>query len=113
MSREQAGENMSQSNATPMGNDTPMGNATAQSHGAPRDSDNAPVLSAATLGQLERICERLGADKERSPQMARQLVKRAGQLAVERGWSEAQALEYLLSLMLKASDGGKEPQSPL
>lgn len=84
--------------------------AAAQSQsGAP--AGEASALSTAALRQLERICEHLGADPQRSPQMARQLVKRAGQLARERDWSEAQALEHLLGLLLKASGSGEGPQT--
>lgn len=75
-------------------------------------SEAQPQISEAALAQLEQICERLGARPGNAPFMARQLVKRAGQLAVERDWSEAQALEHLLKLMLEASKGGGGSQSP-
>lgn len=99
MSKEQTTNGAPQSGAS----------TTANANTAPNVT---PALSEETLHQLERICEQLGAAPERSPQMARQLVKRARQLASERDWSEARALEYLLSLMFEASATGAEPQSP-
>lgn len=49
---------------------------------------------------LEKLCERLGADPERAPLMANQLIKRAAQVSQEKGITEVQAMEELLRLML-------------
>lgn len=87
--------------------------ATGSAGGNASNAGKETPLSEESLRQLQLICERFGAPPESSALMARQLVKRAGQLAVQRGQSEAAALQYLLSLMVEASKRGDEPQSPL
>lgn len=87
--------------------------AAGNAAGNASDAGKETPLSEESLRQLQLICERFGAPPESSALMARQLVKRAGQLAVQRGQSEAAALQYLLSLMVEASKQGDEPQSPL
>jgi hypothetical protein len=66
------------------------------------------------LEQLTVLCRRLGAPEGQAETMARQLIKRAGQLAVERGQSREQAMAYLLSLVTQGSAGDvpKEFQPP-
>jgi hypothetical protein len=50
------------------------------------------------IDQLIPLLTRIGASPEQAVRMAPQLIKRARQLSQERGVSEAQALQHLLSL---------------
>ena len=61
------------------------------------------------LNQLQEICRRLGASSAQAETMARQLLKRAEQLAVERKISPAQAMEHLLSVMVHGRKGEVPP----
>lgn len=54
---------------------------------------------------LTQLCERLGAAPAQAVAMAAQLLKRADQLAVQRGRSREEMLEHLLRLMVKGSAG--------
>ena len=51
------------------------------------------------ISQLAQILVALGCPAEKSPEMAAQLDKRAGQLAAEKNQTYEAALEYLIGLM--------------
>jgi len=55
--------------------------------------------------QLRALCERLGASPAQAARMASQLLKRAGQLAVERGIAREAALGHLLEVLVKGRNG--------
>jgi len=54
---------------------------------------------AADPSQVAAALARLGCPPERADVMAAQLLKRAQQLASERGWTETESLAHLLRLM--------------
>ena len=62
----------------------------------------------------------MGADEAQAQRMAKQLLKRADQIAVDRGCDRVQAMQYLLSVTRKGAqgetplgfEGGKPPDSP-
>ena len=56
-------------------------------------------------GQLTQLCERLGAPPAQAATMAAQLLKRADQLAVERGITREAALQGLLDVVIKGRAG--------
>ncbi len=55
--------------------------------------------------QLAQVCERLGAASAQASTMATQLLKRAAQLAAERGGTREAALARLLDLVVKGRSG--------
>ena len=55
--------------------------------------------------QLTELCVRLGAPSVQASTMAAQLLKRADQIAAERGVAREQALKNLLELMIKGRAG--------
>ena len=55
--------------------------------------------------QLRALCERLGANPTQAATMAAQLLKRAGQLAEERGLTREAALAHLLNVVVKGRNG--------
>lgn len=55
--------------------------------------------------QLVELCVGLGSPPAQAEVMARQLAKRAEQLALERGISRVDALRHLLELVVKARTG--------
>jgi hypothetical protein len=57
------------------------------------------------LEQLSRLCERLGAGRQQAQTMAAQLLKRADQIAAERGVTRAVALKGLLDVVVKGRAG--------
>ncbi len=57
------------------------------------------------LDQLAELCRRLGAPPEQAKVMAAQLLKRAEQLAVERGTTREAELRRLLDLVTKGRAG--------
>jgi hypothetical protein len=57
------------------------------------------------LAQLTEYCRRLGAPPEQAVIMARQLLKRAGQLAQERKLTREEAMAYLLRLVAQGNTG--------
>ncbi|MDP2139076.1 MAG: hypothetical protein Q8J74_14595 [Candidatus Didemnitutus sp.] len=62
------------------------------------------------IAQLTELCERLGAtSRVQAELMARQLVKRAEQLAAERGLSREAAMEHLLSVLVHGRRGEVPP----
>jgi hypothetical protein len=62
------------------------------------------------LEQLTIACARMGATPPQAETMARQLLKRAGQLALERNISREAALAYLLNLVIKGRAGELPPE---
>ncbi len=57
------------------------------------------------LAKLAEYCEKLGAPAKQAEAMARQMLKRAEQLAVERSQSREEALAYLLRLVRQGHTG--------
>ena len=57
------------------------------------------------LAKLAAYCLKLGAPPRQAETMARQLLKRAEQLAVERKQSQEEAMTYLLRLVAQGSTG--------
>lgn len=57
------------------------------------------------LEQLTALCGQLGAPPAQAQTMAAQLLKRAGQLAVERGVTREAALRGLLDVVIKGRAG--------
>jgi len=55
--------------------------------------------------QLIEFFKKSGANEKQSQTMANQLVKRAGQLSRQKGWTELEALEYLLKRIGEAQKG--------
>lgn len=55
--------------------------------------------------QLEELCRRLGAAPSQAATMATQLLKRADQLAAERGVPREEALRGLLEVLVKGRAG--------
>jgi len=66
------------------------------------------------LSYLTGLCAKLGAAPGRAEAMARQLMKRADQLVVQRNQTREQAMEYLLKLLVQGRSGEmpKEFQPP-
>ena len=61
------------------------------------------------LETLTEFCRRLGSPSAQAETMARQLLKRAEQLATERGLSREQALAHLLQLVAQGRQGQVPP----
>ena len=59
---------------------------------------------------LQELCRRLGASPEQAETMARQLLKRAEQLAVERNIPQEKALEHLLRVLVHGRQGEVPPE---
>lgn len=57
------------------------------------------------LEQLTQLCERLGAPAAQARTMAAQLMKRADQIAAERGIAREAALKGLLDVVVKGRAG--------
>lgn len=57
------------------------------------------------IAQLSALCLRLGATPEQAPIMAAQLLKRADQLASERGIQRTEALAHLINVVIKGRAG--------
>jgi hypothetical protein len=55
--------------------------------------------------RLSALCARLGAAQPQAEAMARQLIKRADQLARERGQTREAAMAYLLNLLVQGRNG--------
>jgi hypothetical protein len=64
------------------------------------------------LAQLAQLCERLGAPPAQAATMAAQLLKRAEQLALERGTTREAALQRLLALMVQGRSGVPPEEFP-
>ena len=69
-------------------------------------------MNEADFAQLTALCRRLGAEPTQAGTMAAQLVKRAGQLAAERGITPTAALGYLVELVIKGRNGETPPEFP-
>lgn len=54
---------------------------------------------------LTKLCMKLGSEEAQARTMARQLLKRAEQIARERGIKRVEAMEYLLTLLISGSQG--------
>jgi len=61
------------------------------------------------LPQLIQLCQKLGAERAQAETMAAQLLKRADQLAAERGMLRTEAMAYLLQLVTKGRNGEPPP----
>lgn len=66
-------------------------------------------MSATELEKIAAICERLGAPREQAVTMAGQLLKRAEQIAVERGITRETALAQLLRILVEGRQGNVPP----
>jgi hypothetical protein len=55
--------------------------------------------------QLVALCERMGAPHAQAETMARQLAKRADQIAAERNVSRVEAMTGLLQVLIKGRNG--------
>lgn len=64
------------------------------------------------LEQLTVLCSRLGAPTGQAATMAAQLLKRADQLALDRGIDRTAALGYLVELVMKGRNGESPPEFP-
>lgn len=62
-------------------------------------------MSPAELESLTQLCERLGASRAQAAVMAAQLLRRADQLAAERGRSRESELARLLDLLIRGRAG--------
>lgn len=60
--------------------------------------------------QIQELCRRLGASPEQAETMARQLIKRAEQLAAERKITLEKALEHLLRVLVHGRQGEVPPE---
>jgi hypothetical protein len=60
--------------------------------------------------QLKELCCRLGASSEQAATMAQQLIKRADQLALERGITPVAAMEHLLKVLIHGRNGEVPPE---
>lgn len=61
------------------------------------------------LEKISALCTRLGAPPEQAAVMAAQLLKRADQVAVERGIPREQALAQLLQILVEGRQGNVPP----
>lgn len=62
------------------------------------------------LARLTELCRRLGAsDAPQAETMARQLMKRADQLSLERGITREAAMQHLLSVLVHGRRGETPP----
>ena len=61
------------------------------------------------LARLTELCRKLGAAPAQAEAMARQLIKRADQLAAERGPTREETMAYLLKLVVQGRSGEVPP----
>lgn len=54
--------------------------------------------------QLIEFFKQSGANHSQAKMMSKQMIKRGGQLAEKRGWTETKAIEYLLKLFLEVRE---------
>jgi hypothetical protein len=71
--------------------------------------DNSPEKVTA---QLSKLFMSRGASEEQASTMAKQLQKRSEQLAVQRNISRVEAMQELLTLILKAQNDHDMPRPP-
>lgn len=62
------------------------------------------------LAQLTGVCRGLGAPPEQADILARQLIKRADQLVIERGQTREEVMAYLLRLVVQGRSGEVPPE---
>jgi len=62
--------------------------------------------------RLREFCGRLGADPAQAATMAAQLMKRATQLAAERGLTREAAMAHLLNVVVMGRNGEVPPDLP-
>lgn len=62
--------------------------------------------------QLAELCVRLGSPPAQAEAMAAQLLKRADQLAAERGIARTEAMQYLIELVVRGRNGEAPPEFP-
>lgn len=62
------------------------------------------------FAQLTKLCRNLGATPEQAGAMARQLIKRADQLAAARKQTREEAMAYLLRLVMQGRSGEVPPE---
>ncbi|MBI2497107.1 MAG: hypothetical protein HYV75_04020 [Opitutae bacterium] len=62
------------------------------------------------LARLTALCGKLGAGPAQAEAMARQLIKRADQLAAERGQLREETMAYLLRLVVQGRSGEVPPE---
>ena len=62
-------------------------------------------LGMSELEMLKQVCANLGAPEDQVEAMASQLLKRADQLAEERGTNREDELRYLLELVVAGREG--------
>lgn len=62
-------------------------------------------MSSGDIEQVAQLFVRLGATAESAEVMARQLLKRADQIAVERGIARVEALDSLLRSAIRGREG--------
>lgn len=61
------------------------------------------------LEQVKKLCRSMGATPSQAETMARQLIKRAEQIAQERNVDRVEAMRYLLDLTLRGARGEAPP----
>jgi hypothetical protein len=61
--------------------------------------------------QLTALCEQMGASRPQAEVMARQLAKRADQLAQQRGITRVEAMAHLLQVLMRGRNG-EGPDAP-
>jgi len=64
------------------------------------------------LEQVTALCARLGAPPEQAVVMAKQLLKRADQISVERRIPRAEAMEQLLRILVEGRQGNVPTTHP-
>jgi hypothetical protein len=62
------------------------------------------------LDRITALCTRLGAPPAQAATMAKQLLKRADQIAAERGIPRETALAQLLQILVEGSRGNVPPE---
>ena len=69
-------------------------------------------MNAAELAALTRLCTQLGSPPAQAAVMAAQLLKRADQLAADRGRPREEMLDRLLRLMVQGRTGEVPEEFP-
>lgn len=64
------------------------------------------------LETVQELCQRLGAPPAQAETMARQILKRADQLVVEREITREEAMAHLLHVLVQVRQGGVPPDFP-
>lgn len=62
------------------------------------------------LARLVELCGKLGAAPAQAEAMAKQLLKRADQLAIERNKTREECMAYLLRLLIQGNAGVVPPE---